>query len=26
VVVTRFNFTRDDTLATRMLASEPSKP
>ena len=26
VVVTRFNFSRDDTLATRMLASEPSKP
>jgi protein TonB len=26
VVVTRFNFSRDDTLATRMLASEPAKP
>ena len=26
VVVTRFNFSRDDTLATRMLASEPGKP
>lgn len=26
VVVSRFNFSRDDTLATRMLASEPFKP
>jgi len=26
VVVSRFNFSRDDTLATRMLASEPAKP
>lgn len=26
VVVSRFNFSRDDTLATRMLASEPGKP
>lgn len=26
VVVTRFNFSRDDTLDTRMLASEPGKP
>lgn len=26
VVVTRFNFSRDDTLATRMMASEPGKP
>jgi protein TonB len=26
VVVTRFNFSRDDTLATRMLATEPGKP
>ena len=26
VVVSRFNFSRDDTLGTRMLASEPGKP
>jgi protein TonB len=26
VVVTRFNFSRDDTLDTRMLSSEPGKP
>ncbi|WP_291915477.1 energy transducer TonB [Limnohabitans sp.] len=26
VVVSRFNFSRDDTLGTRMLASEPAKP
>lgn len=26
VVVSRFNFSRDDTLATRMLATEPGKP
>ena len=26
VVVTRFNFSRDDTLATRMMAAEPTKP